>query len=278
MRSPKILLLLLLTGPAYADYQGFLLGGGLETDSDDGLRAGLLGSVGFSEDTWLSGAVSGSSVELASGRNSDTIYADIELDHHFNPVGITLGAAYWGDPDILDSVDLRGSLYFRNDKFMLAGEVEKRDFDFIIPSSDVFPGREFAFEGDGIGARARVHLSDAVSLSVSGMKYDYSVDFVPDENRDAISLISVSRLSLINNLIDSRASLDVGIDVGLKRWEIDFSTTKGALDRSRSRSVTVRYLTPLSRKTDIEFGLGYDDADLYGNVTFFSVYLYFYGR
>jgi hypothetical protein len=41
--------------------------------------------------------------------------------------------------------------------------------------------------------------------------------------------------------------------------------------------VTLRLLTPLSEKTDIEFGLGYDDSDLYGDVTFFSVYLYFYG-
>jgi hypothetical protein len=277
MRSLRFLPLLLLMSSAHADLEGFLLGGGLETDTDDGLRGALLASVGFSEDTWVSGGVSMSSVELASGRSSDTKYADIELDHHFDPIGVTIGAAYWGDPDILDSVDLRGSLYFRNEKFMLAAEVETRDFDFIIPASDVFVGREFAFEGDGIGGRARLHLTDAVSISVSGMKYDYSVDFVPDENRDAISLISVSRLSLINNLIDSRASIDLGIDAGLKRWELDYSSWKGALDRSRTNSITVRYLTPLSNKTDIEFGLGYDDSDLYGDVTFFSVYLYFYG-
>jgi hypothetical protein len=278
MRSLRYCLLLLLAGPAYADLEGFLLGGGLETDTDDGLRGSLLASVGFSEDTWLSGGLSMSSVELASGRNSDTKYADIELDHHFDPIGVSIGAAYWGDPDILDSVDVRGSLYYRNDKFMLAADVEQRDFDFTIPSSDVFAGREFAFEGDGIGGRARLHLTDAVSISISGMKYDYSVDFVPDENRDAISLISVSRLSLINNLVDSRASIDLGIDRGLKRWELDYSTWKGALDRSRTHSYTVRYLTPMSAKTDIEFGLGYDDSDLYGDVTFFSIYLYFYGN
>jgi hypothetical protein len=278
MRSLKFLFLCLLAGPAQAEFEGFLLGGGFEADSDDGLRGAVLASVGISEDTWLSGGASMSTVELASGRDSDTRYADIELDHHFDPVGITIGAAYWGDPDLLDSVDLRGSLYFRNEKFMLAAEVESRDFDFIIPPLDLFPGRQFAFKADGIGARARFDLTDAVSLGVSGMQYDYDVNFVPDENRDAIRLISVSRLGLINNLIDSRASIDLGIDVGLKRWEADFSTWKGALDRSRTNSLTVRYLTPLGRRTDIEFGLGYDDSDLYGDVTFFSMYLYFYGN
>jgi hypothetical protein len=34
---------------------------------------------------------------------------------------------------------------------------------------------------------------------------------------------------------------------------------------------------PLSDRSDIEFGLGYDASDLYGNVTFFSLFLYFYG-
>ena len=241
------------------------------------MRGGVLASVGLSDETWLSGSAAISSVELPTGRDSDTRYGDIELDHHFDPIGITIGAAYWGDPDLLDSVDLRASLYFRNDKVMLAGEYESRDFDFIIPSTVLFPGREFEFDADGVGARARFKLNDVVSMSLSGMQYDYSIDFRPDENLDAISLISVSRLSLINNLIDSRASIDFGIDVGLKRWELDFSTSKGALDRSRTRSLTIRYLMPMSRKTDIEFSLGYDDSDLYGDVTFFSIYLYLYG-
>jgi hypothetical protein len=112
MRSPKLLFLLLLAGSAHAEFAGYSLGGGFETDSDDGLRGAVLASVGLSEDTWLSGGASMSTVELASGRDSDTRYADVELDHHFDPLGVTIGAAYWGDPDLLDSVDLRGSLYF----------------------------------------------------------------------------------------------------------------------------------------------------------------------
>lgn len=278
MRWSKYLFILLVAASAHADIDGYLLGAGLETDSDEGFRGSLLAGISFNNDTFLSGGFSASSVDLPSGRSSDTVYGDIEIDHHFDPLGVTIGAAYWGDPDLLDSVDLRSSVYYRNDKFMLAGEYEYRDFDFIIPPTQFFPGRELAFEADGIGARARYRFTEMFSMSVSGMKYDYSVDFRPNENRDAVSLITVSRLSLINNLIDSRASVDFAFDVGLQRWELDYSTWKGALDRSRTNSVTINYLRPFSNKTDIEFGLGYDDSDLYGDVTFLSLYLYFYGR
>ncbi len=277
MRLSKVLFILLISGSAHADFAGYLIGGGLETDSDNGFRGSLIAAIGLSTDTWLSGGFAASSVDLASGRSSDTVYGDIELDHHFDPVGISIGAAYWGDPDLLDSVDLRGSVYYRNDKFMLAGEYEYRDFDLIIPPTEFFPGREFAFDADGVGARARVKFTASFSMRASAMKYDYSVDFRPDENRDAAGLITVSRLSLINNLIDSRASLDFALVAGLQRWELDFSTWKSVIDQSRTKSVTINYLRPLSNKTDIEFGLGYDDSDLYGDVTFFSIFLYFYG-
>jgi hypothetical protein len=276
MRSPKYLFILLLAGSAHADIDGYLIGGGIETDSDEGFRGSLIAAVGLSDDTWLSGGFSASSVELASGRSSDAIYGDIELDHHFDPMGFTIGAAYWGDPDLFDSVDLRGSVYYRNNRFSLAGEYEYRDFDLIIPPTQFFPGREVAFDADGIGARVRYKFTDTFSMSASAMKYDYSVDFRPDENRDVAGLRTVSRLSLINNLVESRASLDFALDVGSQRWELDVSTWNSVVDQSRTKSVTINYLRPLSNRTEIEFGLGYDDSDLYGDVTFVSIYLYFY--
>ncbi len=273
----RYIALLLLAGSAHADDQGFLIGGGVEADTDDGFRGVFIAGLGIGEKSWLSASASLGSVVLGNGEDSNTAYGDIVLDHHFNPVGVRIGVAYWGDPDTLDSVDLRGALYWRNDKVTIAGEYEFRDFDFIVPPTDFFPGREFAFDADGLGLRAQFRLSDNVSLGLSGMKYDYSVDFRPDENRDAISLISVSRLSLVNDLIDNRASIDIGIDTGTRRWGLDLSTWKGALDNSRTKSVTIRFLMPLSDKADIEFGLGNDNSDLYGDVTFFSVFLYFYG-
>jgi len=277
MRLPKYLLLLLVAGSVQAEIDGYLLGAGIETDSEDGFRGSVLAGLSLNDETFLSAGLSASAVELASGRSSDLIYADIELDHFLDPLGFTIGAAYWGDPDLLDSTDLRGSVYFRNDKLMLAGEYEYRDFDFIIPTTRFFPGREFAFDADGFGARFRYSITTSIDVSLSAMQYDYSVDFRPDENRDAVRLITVSRLGLINNLIDSRASLGLSLLTGQQRWGLNYSSWKGALDRSRTNSVTISYLRPLVQRTDIEFALGYDDSDLYGGVTFLSIYLYFYG-
>lgn len=270
-------MLLLLASNAFADGDGFLLGGGVESDTEDGVRASLLAGVGLAENTWLSGAVSKSSVELPTGRDIDNLYADLELDHLFDPVGVRVGVSYWGDSDILDSNDWRASIYWRSEKVTLSAEYEFRDFDFIVPALDLATSREFMFDADGIGARARIQLSDNVSMSLVGKSYDYSVDFLPDENRDVISLISVSRLSLINSLIESRAGFELAIDSGLRRWEFDISTWKGEIDNSRTNSFTVRYLMPMSGKSDIELGLGYDDSDLYGDVAFFSIFLYLYG-
>ncbi len=277
MSSPKVLALLFIAGLAQAEGGDYLLGGGVESDTADGVRGVLIAGFGLGERTWLSTSAAMGSVELGNGDESNTAYADIELDHHFDPVGIRIGAAYWGNPDVLDSVDLRGALYWQNDKVSIAGEYEYRDFNFIVPQSDSFPGREFAFDADGLGLRVSFRVSENVSLGLAGMKYDYSINFRSDENRDAARLISVSRLSQINDLIDNRASISLGINRGLKSWGLDFSTWKGAIDQSRTRSVTIHYLMPFSDKTDIEFSLGYDASDVYGNVTFFSLFLYFYG-
>ncbi len=266
-----------VAGLAQAEGGGYLLGGGVETDSADAVRGVVIAGFSLGEKTWLSTSAALGSVELGNGDESNTAYADIELDHHFDPVGIRIGAAYWGDPDNLDSVDMRGALYWQNDKVTIAGEYEYRDFNIVVPAFDTFPGREISFDADGLGLRVNFRIGENVSLGLSGMKYDYSVNFQPDENRDAARLLSVSRLSPINDLIDNRASISLALNQGLKRWGLDYSTWKGAIDQSRTQSVTIHYLMPLSDRSDIEFGLGYDASDLYGNVTFFSIFLYFYG-
>ncbi|MCH8248110.1 MAG: hypothetical protein IH913_00745 [Proteobacteria bacterium] len=46
---------------------------------------------------------------------------------------------------------------------------------------------------------------------------------------------------------------------------------------AKTDSTTLRFLTPMGKKSDIEFGLGVDDSDTYGSVTLFSLFVYFYG-
>ena len=277
MSLSRFIVLLILPGGALAAGDGFMIGGGVETDSADGVSASIIGGAGLGETTWLSAGVAKSSVELSRGRKIEPLYADVELDHFFDPVGIRVGAAYWGDSDVLESNDWRASIYWRSDAVTLTADYEFRDFDFTIPSTDFMTVRELKFDADGLGATAKFQMSENTSLRFSGIWYDYSVPFRPVENDDAADLVSVSRLSLINSLIDYRASASLSIDHGLRNWEIDVATWEGAIAGARTNSVTLRFLTPMSKKSDIEFGLGYDDSDLYGDVTFFSLYIYFYG-
>jgi hypothetical protein len=264
-------------GNAAIAAEGFMLGGGAEGDSEGGLSYAVIGGVGFTENTWLSAALAQSEVDLVNGRQLETDYADIELDHYFDPVGVRLGAAYWGDSDVLTSNDWRASGYFRNDVVTLSFDYEYRDFEFIIPSTDFTTSRQLFFDADGFGVLARFETSETTNLRLRGIKYDYSVPFRPVDNVDASRLLSVTRLSLINSLVDHRASLTLGIETGESAWEIDLTTWEGAISRSRTKSLTVRYLFPASRRTDVELGLGYDDSELYGDVTFFSLYLFFFG-
>ena len=103
------------------------------------------------------------------------------------------------------------------------------------------------------------------------------MDLRVDSNRPILDLLSFSRLSLINRLVDHRAFVVLGVDADQQRWQFELGTWKGAVDGGVSRSATIRFLTPMGDASDIELGLGVDDSELYGQVTFFSVFLYFYG-
>ena len=143
----------------------------------------------------------------------------------------------------------------------------------IQPTSVLITGAS-----SGIGAAlAEAYAGPGTSLFLHGMNYDYSVDLRIDDTRNIRDLVSLSRFSLINSLVDHRAGIGLGIDMGLKEWVLDYTTWRGAVDGGRTDSVTLRFLTPMGRRSDIEFGLGYDDSELYGDVMFFSVFAYFYG-
>ncbi len=268
--------LLLLAGNAFAA-EGFIVGGGLEADSADGVAASAIADIGLTEQTWLTGAVARNSVDGQSGLSIDTWYGDLSLDHWFDPAGIRGGVSYWGDSDTLESIDWQGSVYWRGEKVMIGMDYEYRDFDVQLPAFNNFPGREVSFDANGIGLRTRFDLSETVSLGLSGMDYDYSVDLRLTDNRPILELLTFSRLSLVNSLVDYRANASLGLTAGKNRWQFDVGTFKGEVDGGETVSATVRFMTPLGQSSDIELGLGVDDSDLYGNVTFFSVYIFFYG-
>lgn len=266
-----------LAAPAIADPGDFVIGVGVEGDTGDGLALSLLGDVAIADDTWLSGSISESGVDDPTRRTVDYLYADLGIDHYFDPVGVRVGVSYWGNSDLLDSFDVRGSIYSRGESTYLSIDVERRDFEFAIPPRDALPNVDIGFDATGVGLSGRVDVSDNVSLRAGGMSYEYSRDFRIGDATRLTDLLTFSRLSVLTSLVDWRASAGIDVDIGLRQLSFNVSRWQGIVDRSDNVGATITLLTPLTRRTDLELALGYDDSDLYGNVTFLSAYLYFYG-
>lgn len=272
-----IALLYAIAATAAADPGDFVIGGGVEGDTEDGFAVTLLGDVAIAEDTWLSGSVAESGVDDPTRRTVDYTYADLGIDHFFEPVGVRLGVSYWGNSDLLDSVDVRGSLYSRGESTYLSIDAERRDFDFAIPRRDALPNVDVGFDATGLGLSGRVDAGDNVSLRAGGMSYEYSREFRTGDAARLTDLLTFSRLSVLTSLVDWRASAGIDVDIGLRQLGFSVSKWQGIVDESDNFGVTLTFLTPLTRRTDLELSLGYDDSNLYGDVTFLSAYLYFYG-
>ncbi len=262
---------------AYADVGDYIIGGGIETDTEDARVLVGFGEVGIGKETWLFGSVAHNASELPNRADLETRYGDIGIDHWFKPLGVRASVAYWGDSDTFDSVDWRTSAYLRNDKASIEAQYEFRDFDLVFPAFDAIPERRGEFDATGLGLRASVELSENVDVRLGGMDYDYSRNISLADNPGLVDLISFSRLSLINSLVDYRANVTFGLSDDVRYWELDFSTWRGEVDGGRTDSYTIRFLTPMGDSSDIELGIGFDNSELYGDVTFFSVFVYFYG-
>ena len=269
-------ILLLLAGPTWA-VEGYIVGGGLESDSADGIAVSFIGQLKIADETWLSATLAKSTAELPRDLSLDTVFGDVGIDHWFKPIGVSASIAYWGDHNILDSVNYRASLYWRSPKVTISGDVEFRDFELDFPAIDRLPVRTTSFGATGFGLTTRFALSDKVSLSINGMDYDYDVNFRIEENDRILALLSVSRLSLINSLVDYRASASLSVDAGKRQWQLELATWQGEADQEITKSATIRFITPLGKSSDVEFGLGIDKSDVYGDTTFLSVFMYFYG-
>ena len=55
------------------------------------------------------------------------------------------------------------------------------------------------------------------------------------------------------------------------------TTFAGLMPMLTETDMQARFLVPIGRRNDIEFELGFDESENYGEVTVFSVLLYFYG-
>lgn len=274
-RFTAFLLAILLAGSVFAG-DGYIIAVGAEGDSSDSLAFSAFADFGLTEKTWLSVTAAKAEAEGAISQ-LNTVYGDIGLDHYFDPIGIRIGAAYWGDDDILDSVDIRSSLYVRTKAVSIAAEYEKRNFDFLFNLEPLLDRRQVDFEADGYGLNFRATGGKRVSLYIRGMSYDYSVDLTRLQNISDLSFLSASRLSLANSLLNHRVDAGMDIKFGLKMLNLELGNRQTAIDAGGVDSFSVGFLFPASDASDIELRVGYDDSDIFGNTTILSFFWFFYG-
>ena len=154
--------ILMISATAMADAGDYIVGGGVETDTEDARVLAAFGEVGISRETWLFGSIANNTSELPNRPDLETWYGDIGIDHWFKPVGVRAAVAYWGDSDTFDSIDWRASIYLRNEKASIEAEYEFRDFDLVFPSFGTNPARRGEFDATGIGLRASVDITENV--------------------------------------------------------------------------------------------------------------------
>lgn len=269
------MLVILLSGDVFGG-DGYVIGLGAEGDTSDSLAFSAFGDFGLTEKTWLSATVAKAEAEGAFSQLR-TLYGEISLDHFFGPVGARIGASYWGDDRILDSVDIRGSLYLRFDAGTISADYERRNFDFLFNLEPLFERRQVEFEADGYGLSFRANTGDRVDLFIRGMSYDYSVDLTRLQNISDLNFLSASRLSLANSLLDYRVDAGIEFTFGLKLLSLEVGSRQTAIDSGRVDSYSVGFLFPASDASDIELRVGYDDSDEFGGTTVFSFFWFFYG-
>lgn len=270
----SVLLCLACSGSAIA--AGYILGIGAAADSEDGRAFTAFGDFGIRENTWLSATIGSTETDALVGQFSTT-FADVGIDHYFNPIGIRLSGAYWGDSSILDSEDVRASLYYRDDIASFSADYERRNFDFVFESILLQDRRKAEFHADGWGMTNRIQFSDRITFRLSGMHYGYSRNIRIQPEIDILRFLSASRLSLINSLIDYRINAGLEFRFGLRSVDVSVGSWKTAVDQSKVDSYTIGILTPMSDRTDIEFRLSFDDSENFGNTTSLTVFLYYFG-
>ena len=186
---------------ALAEKGDYILGAGLSADDADGFATIVFADWSVADETWLSASVGRNNVELPRFQELDTWYGDIAIDHYWDPAGARFGVAYWGDSDVLDSIDLIGALYTRGEQGMLSVDAEYRDFELRLPPIDLLQRTRVPFNATGLGLSGRLSLSERVDLRLAGMSYEYNVNLRSQDAGRIINLLSISRLSLLSSLI-----------------------------------------------------------------------------
>lgn len=259
--------------------EGYVVVIGAEVDTEDSYAFSTAGELAVGDSTWISAGAAMSRSDVP-GSSFDPVAADLQVDHLFEPwhLGVRLGLAYWGDSDVLDSVDLRSSAYLEFPRFSLSADYERRNYDLVLGPPQLRDSRTAGFSADGFGFTGRLQASERINIYVGGMWYDYSRHASVRPRLDDLRFLSLSRLILGNGLVDSRAHAGIEVEFGLRTLDFSYANWQStAAHGGTIDSFGVGILTPLGASSDIEFRISRDESEAFGDSTVLSVFLYFFG-
>jgi hypothetical protein len=235
---------------------------------------------GVTPKTWLSFAA-GSSSSPADQANvtADTLAAAV--DQRFDHIGIAFEVEHWGDPDVLESEDLRGTLYFDSERFRIGFSYESRDID--VPFTLTGPlgrtiSRNVSVGADGLAVDIRVKPADRWQLYFGAKEYDYERDLSVLPRIDRLNLLSASTLTLANSFVDHARMLAAEREIGRALVTVSYTHDESAVDGSRLETLDAAVLFPIGARVDLEVNVGNGRSDFFQSGLYGGVLLLVYGR
>ena len=280
-RSRLVVVLALVFAPALtlADGRPWAIGLGAQLDAEGSSSTVASFDIAAAESTWL--RASGSLGDSPSSRGDiQTRTLSAGIDQSFGIVGFTLDLQRWGDPDLIESDDVKASVYWRSEAVTVAVLAERREFDVTFSvtgiGGDVF-SRTVGFSGDGWGLRFSAKPDENWRLFVSGRKYDYSANLAALPRIQLVDFLFSSTLTLANSLVDFEMTAGVERSFGDRSLSLNYARDRSAVDRTFLNSLDVGLLLPVGNRVDLELSFGVSDSQDFGSEAFGGVYLFIYG-
>jgi hypothetical protein len=235
---------------------------------------------GVTSSTWLSFAA-GRSTSPADQADvtADTLVASV--DQRFGRVGVAFEVEHWGDPDALESEDLRGTFYVERERFRVGFTYETRDID--VPFTLTGPlgrtiSRNVGVGADGVAVDLRVSPAERWQLYFGASEHDYERDLAVLPRIDRLNLLSTSTLTLANSFVDHVRTLGVERELGRALLNLSYTRDESAIDGSRFETFDAAVLFPIAARVDLEINVGNGRSDFLGSGLDGGVLLLLYGR
>lgn len=265
--------------PTLAQNHPWAIGLGAQIAGEGSFNTAASFDIAVTDTTWL--RASGSLGESPDNRGDvQTSTLSAGIDQSFGALGLTLDLQRWGDPDLVESDDIKASIYLRGDAVTvgLLGERREIDLTFSVTGigGDVF-SRTVGFTADGWGLRFSAKPVENWRFFASGRKYNYSANLAALPRIQLVDFLFASTLTLANSLVEFETSVGVERTFSDHAVFLNYGRDRSAVDRTFLESVDVGFLVPAGRRVDVELVFGISNSDDFGSETFGGVYLFIYG-